>query len=81
MARRPLLWRFSLGGLAYCWNGFKAWWNHFMLYVFSQKVFFSMSGSARRLSWLQMALALCAKVDRTDYLFAGWWCDFALDKG
>lgn len=22
-------------------------------------------------------LALCIKVDSIDYLFAGWWCDFA----
>jgi hypothetical protein len=25
-------------------------------------------------------LALCIKVDSTDYLVAGWWCDFALGR-
>jgi len=33
--------------------------------------------SCGRLSWLQMAVALCAMFDSTDCLFAKWHCDMA----
>jgi hypothetical protein len=28
-----------------------------------------------------MALALCARMANTECLFAGWWCNWHLDKG